>query len=110
MNTVSKIRNGRPIRIHYRYNYCIEFADGTMDSGCRTVLSDKMEDVKADVLEFIRATAEELNNRDYEAPGIVDVRVYGLCRVEHPEFDQQDFHENVIMPALKDALPALKDA
>ena len=88
----------------YRYNYCIEYADGVMDFGCRTVLSDRIEDVKADVLEFIRDTAEELDNRDYEAPGIVDVRVYNLCRTEYPRFNQQDFHENVIVPVLKDIL------
>lgn len=104
MNTVSEIRNGNLNKVSYRYNYVIEYADETKNYGSRTVLSDRMEDVTEDVRKFIRDTVEKLDDRDYKVPGIVDVRVYGLCRTEHPQFNQQDFHENVIVPALKDAL------
>lgn len=104
MNTVSEIRNGNLNKVSYRYNYVIEYTDEMKDCGSRTVLSDRMEDVTEDVRKFIRDTVEDFNKTPHDTLSIIDIRVYGLCRTEHPQFNQQDFHENVIVPALKDAL------
>lgn len=104
MNTVSEIRNGNPNKVNYRYNYVIEYTEEMKNYGSRTVLSDRMEDVTEDVRKFIRDTVEDFNKTPHDTLSIIDIRVYGLCRTEYPQFDQQDFHENVIVPALKDAL------
>ena len=96
--------NGNPNKVSYRYNYVIEYTEEMENRGSRTVLSDRMEDVTEDVGKFIRDTVEDFNKTPHDTLSIIDIRVYGLCRTEYPQFDQQDFHENVIVPALKDAL------
>ena len=104
MNTVSGIRNSNRKGVSYRYDYVIEYTDEMKNFGSRTVLSDKMEDVEADVRKLITDTVEDFNKTPHDSLRIIDIRVYGLCRTEYPQFNQQDFHENIIMPALKDAL------